>query len=134
MPRNRRRPRTSEWRAKTLETAMLNKATVAVAAVIIFGTAFAVQAGSKDDAGASGGFDVGPLGQPMGGPPSWRAVPPGAPSALAYYGGYDTSGYGAYGYSGYGAFASAPRGGCSASSGTGIVCDGRCWMNISNGN
>jgi hypothetical protein len=70
---------------------------------MIFGTAFAVQAGSKDD-DEGGGFRVGPLGQAMGGPAAWRGARPDV-----YARGNDGYGYGAYGYGGYGAFAGPPR-------------------------
>ena len=71
---------------------MLNGTRLAIAAAIVFGTAFAVQAGSKHH----GPADVGPQGQPLAGPYAWTGVPPDARrygnSAYAY-GGY---GYGAY--------------------------------------
>jgi len=56
---------------------MLTRTTLAIAAVVVFGAASAVQAGSKDDdGGPGGGYRIGPLGQPMGGPFAWRGVPP----------------------------------------------------------
>jgi len=42
---------------------MFSMTKLALAAALVLGAASAVQAGSKDDAGASGGFRVGPMGQ-----------------------------------------------------------------------
>jgi hypothetical protein len=59
----------------------MTKTTMALlAAAAMFGTVSAAQAGSKDDpdsGGASGpsGYRIGPLGQPMGGPMTWRGRP-----------------------------------------------------------
>jgi hypothetical protein len=42
---------------------MFSMTKLALAAALVLGTASVVQAGSKDDEGASGGFRVGPVGQ-----------------------------------------------------------------------
>jgi hypothetical protein len=42
---------------------MTTKTKLALAALLILGVASAAQAGSKDDADATGGYAVGPLGQ-----------------------------------------------------------------------
>lgn len=62
----------------------MSKITIAMAisAFIVFGVASAAQAGSKDDEPpSSGGYRIGPLGQPMGGPYAWR----GRPSSIYAY-------------------------------------------------
>jgi len=56
----------------------MSKTTIAMAlsAFIAFGVASAAQAGTRDDESpSSGGFRIGPLGQPMGGPYAWRGRP-----------------------------------------------------------
>jgi hypothetical protein len=42
---------------------MLRKTKLAVAAALVLGLASAAQAGGKDDADYSGGYDTGPMGQ-----------------------------------------------------------------------
>jgi hypothetical protein len=54
---------------------MTNKTTMALAIAVILTAAPAVQAGSKDDPDRQGGFRIGPLGQIMGGPSTWRGRP-----------------------------------------------------------
>jgi len=62
---------------------MLSKTSIAIlAAVVIVGAAPAAMAegGSKADpdspTAVGGGFRIGPLGQPLGGPWAWRGRPP----------------------------------------------------------
>jgi len=65
-----------------MERTMLSKTGIAIlAAATIFGAASAALAGSKDDADHSGGARIGPMGQVMGGPSTWRGRPS---SAYAY--------------------------------------------------
>jgi len=45
---------------------MLSKTKIVVAAALVLGLATAAQAGSKDDADSSGGYQVGPMGQSFG--------------------------------------------------------------------
>ena len=64
----------------------MTKTTLAIlAAAAMFGAVSAAQAGSRNDGaaatGVSRGFRIGPLGQPMGGPMTWRGRPP---SVYAY--------------------------------------------------
>jgi hypothetical protein len=66
-----------------MEQTMLSKTSMAIlAAVAIFGAAPAAMAdgGSKNDAdspsASGGGTRIGPLGQPLGGPSTWRGRPP----------------------------------------------------------
>jgi hypothetical protein len=55
---------------------MLTKTTIALlVAAAIFGAGPAL-AGGKDDPEHMGGFRIGPLGQVMGGPITWRGRPP----------------------------------------------------------
>jgi len=45
---------------------MLSKTKMVVAAALVLGVATVAQAGSKDDADSSGGYQVGPTGQSFG--------------------------------------------------------------------
>jgi len=68
---------------------MLSMTKFALAATLVLGAASAVQAGSKDDDGASGGFRVGPMGQsfPGANPAYHRSMRHGG-GAYAYAPGY----------------------------------------------
>src|SRR5437879_10667858 len=67
---------------RTGDRTMFTKTKIAFAAALMVGAASAALASDHED--QSGGFKIGPLGQPMGGPSEWGAS--GAYSGRVAYG------------------------------------------------